>query len=171
MVKPLYIVFFFFVLSLCEEECVTLTKKENNFECNNANEAIDICKQLSNDQAEGQTTPEGGNPKIILKLTEILNILQIQDKDSSAQLRITSPPQKSNENSEILTLCYEVAKPSSESTQEQQAANNDNNSSTTESKQERRMLKNEGINSPYNVLPRPADGSNQNFKDSLIMEI
>ena len=168
MVKPLYIVFFFFALSLCGEECVTLTKKANNengFECNPKNDTIGICGKLGLDQGEA-------NQNVILKLTEILSHEQVKPNKSSVKFRII-PPQEDNENSEILKLCYEVAEPEIPSQVPTQAKNEPLKEQPQQSQkpQLRRILKTDVKNPSSNTLLTPTDGLNQKLKDSLIMAI
>ena len=144
MVKPLYIVFFFFAFSLCEEKCVTLTKKEDDgkLACADDEKAkpIKICDQLG--------FKNGTKDDISLKalLNATINVSNSETKDNFSYLSpITS------ENTFTLKVCY--GKPE------------------TREERDRRMLKNEGTNSLSNILPTAVDEPNQKLKDSLIMAI
>ena len=162
MVKPLYIVFFFFALSLCEDVCVTLARdSDNKFSCakkngqdsnqNQPTNTIDICNQL------GFT----GDTKLNPSINDLLKVITTND-DSKAKLEFSSPNPSGGENSGTIEICYKLI---IEGGQDKKNLDQHNNV------MEDRLLKNQGNNPSSNILPAAFNGQNQKPRGSLIMAI
>ena len=163
MVKPFYIVFFFFALSLCDPECVMLTKQENgSFTCKKeekqssavaqAPSTIDICNVL------GLENNTDGNLSIKNLLTAITN-----NDNSKGKLEFSYPNASSGENSETLEICYKAPEKEEEQELQKEEESQHEGESQSEQKQER-MLKIEGTNPLSNILPSDSMGQNRNTK-------
>ena len=195
MVKPLYIVFFFFALSLCKEECVTLTlggedevkecklsnesaNIEHNSQTNNGIPPIDPTQNPAQGQEGNQDTEKvkkRGNA-ICRKLLHADNNTKLQKQTSGDNEKYSIDPSVLNlltsELSNITGPNVEIEFTSG------LKAETDNPKTlklcyevTDSSSINQRVLKNKENNPHSNRLPKPADRPNQNFKGSLIMAI
>ena len=160
MVKPLYIVFIFFALSLCKKECVTLTKKDGDggFTCE---EQAGQGKNTSTNGICNQLVSNGVvNANLHLKQLLDGNI----NENSPADRKFISLQYKGTSDLNPLELCYEITGQEGQEEEERHEGQE-------EEEEEERILKNEGNNLLSNVLPTAVEGLNQKPKGSLIMAI
>ena len=195
MVKPLYIVFFFFALSLCDQMCVTLTKYKNgDLTCKkedgtNPNNTNDICNQLSTDQKDIRQNGNGKETQIDPKLKQILNLDKLKTNNSRVKFKNISLKLTGTGDDETLELCYELTdtiatedtveqsdnerEPEKEEEQEQEEEINkkDQPLQNGENYGDQRVLKKKENNPLSNIFLTAVDGLNQKLKDPLIMAI
>ena len=184
MVKPLYIVFFFFALSLCEQECVTLTLTLNDerkvTECNQKeqNQAVQT-EQQQTDKPLVTPTDSGKDAPLNTESQK-----EVCSKLVNKPLNPNDPNNKeANGLNDILNRLLNNDTTSSDSSKYKfkvtspSTPENDLSNplpvcyEVTEKNNNQRVLKRKGINSLSNILPASVDGTNQKPKDSLIMAI